>query len=290
MNYQVVYILGSGHSGSTLLDLLLGAHPQIWSCGELQSLWRYVASESRSCACGAPVSQCSFWNEVLLRLRRKNILLTKSDFTCPSWRRIVLLGRRKRDSLAKAYGDVNRELFDGIAAASRKPLIVDSSKQAQRLFFLGRSKSIDLKVIHLMRDGRAVMNSFLRKYGTSHWWRGMYRWMSPNVMALMLRRQFGAERWLNVSYEALATEPEPTLQRICYFLNVVYDPTMLHFKNRIAHNIGGNTRVLTSSLSTVQMDERWKRELKLSYRLIFGLVGGWLNRILQHGHNSPRMK
>jgi hypothetical protein len=253
-------------------------------------LWRYIPDDNRSCACGAPVSQCSFWKEVLVRLRGKRIHLTKSDLGCPSWRRVVLFGRCKRDNLAKAYGNVNRELFDSIAAVSQKPFIVDSSKQAQRLFFLKRSRTIDLKVVHLVRDGRAVMNSFLRKYGASLWWRGMYRWASPNIVGLVLRRQFGAESWINVSYEALAAEPEPTLQRICCFLNVVYDPTMLNFKSRTAHNIGGNARVLTSSLSDIQIDERWKKELKLRYRMVFGLVGGWLNKKLRSLSNCSGMK
>jgi len=35
---SVVYILGSGHSGSTLLDLILGAHPGFSSSGEVAKL------------------------------------------------------------------------------------------------------------------------------------------------------------------------------------------------------------------------------------------------------------
>lgn len=32
---RLIYIVGTAHSGSTLLDLILNAHPQIVSVGEL---------------------------------------------------------------------------------------------------------------------------------------------------------------------------------------------------------------------------------------------------------------
>ena len=287
-NYQVVYILGSGHSGSTLLDLLLGTHPQILSCGELLSVWQYLSGDKRVCACGLPVVKCSFWKEVLTCVQGREVYLARSDFDLPSWRKFVLFRRKKRDHFATAYGNVNRKLFDCIAAVSEKAFIVDSSKQAQRLFFLENSKMIDLKVIHLVRDGRAVMNSFLRKYGSSYWWRGIYRWASPNLVGLLLRRQFGAQRWLNVSYEELATKTERTIQKICCFLDITYDPVMLNFKGRIAHNIGGNTRVLYASSSNIQIDQRWKHELKLRYRVVFSLVAGWLNKLLQRLTSTRR--
>jgi hypothetical protein len=41
-NYTLLYILGSGHCGSTLLDLLLNGHPQILGLGEMVALKRYI--------------------------------------------------------------------------------------------------------------------------------------------------------------------------------------------------------------------------------------------------------
>lgn len=280
-NYQVIYILGSGHSGSTLLDLLLGTHPQILSCGELDNLARYRSSDKHRCACGEPVPHCSFWREVNGCLQERDACLDRTDFDLPSWRQVILLSRARRNDLARTYGGVNRELFGCLASVNQKSFIVDSSKQAQRLFFLERSKMIDLKVIHLVRDGRAVMNSFLRKYGSARWWRGIYRWTSPNVVGLLLRRRFGSQRWLNISYEGLSAKTESTLTEICHFLDITYDPIMLNFKGRVAHNIAGNSGVLNSPTADIRMDQRWKYELKFRYRVAFGLAAGWLNKLLK---------
>src|SRR4051795_9833771 len=58
--------MGRGHSGSTILDILLGGGAAVESVGELVSgLERYEAGEP--CACGEPMRRCPFWAEVRRR-------------------------------------------------------------------------------------------------------------------------------------------------------------------------------------------------------------------------------
>ena len=61
---RLVYVLGGGRSGSTLLDTILGNHPTIESVGELSSVLEHGWSDSRQCACGQSAPQCPFWSEV----------------------------------------------------------------------------------------------------------------------------------------------------------------------------------------------------------------------------------
>ena len=68
---KVIYIAGTSHSGSTLLDLMLNAHPEIISVGELVNLARHLEYKKphkkryTSCSCGAPsLWQCDFWSRV----------------------------------------------------------------------------------------------------------------------------------------------------------------------------------------------------------------------------------
>ena len=39
-NITVTYIVGDGHSGSTLLDIIIGSSPNIFSAGELTFITR----------------------------------------------------------------------------------------------------------------------------------------------------------------------------------------------------------------------------------------------------------
>ena len=63
---KVVYVTGAGHIGSTILDIVLGNHPEIQGVGEVNKLHRsgWVTDSGRRCACGEAIPECSFWPEV----------------------------------------------------------------------------------------------------------------------------------------------------------------------------------------------------------------------------------
>ena len=50
----VVYVAGSGRSGSTLLERTLGEMPGFVNVGELIDLFRRVAPRNERCGCGQP--------------------------------------------------------------------------------------------------------------------------------------------------------------------------------------------------------------------------------------------
>ena len=64
---KCVYICSAGHSGSTLLDLLLGTHTKVASLGEISHLPKNI-SLNTICTCGEPVQSCQLWKEVLNRI------------------------------------------------------------------------------------------------------------------------------------------------------------------------------------------------------------------------------
>ena len=54
---RLAYIAASSHSGSTLLAMLLGAHPQACTAGELR-LTNVGDPERYLCSCGEKISRC----------------------------------------------------------------------------------------------------------------------------------------------------------------------------------------------------------------------------------------
>jgi hypothetical protein len=73
---RVIYIAGTSHSGLTLLDLMLNAHPAIFSAGEVLKLNRQLEISNQRkqayapCSCGAPsLWQCPVWSRVDARTR-----------------------------------------------------------------------------------------------------------------------------------------------------------------------------------------------------------------------------
>ena len=66
---KVIFIASLSHSGSTLLDLMLNAHPEVASVGELKQLGRFARLEKPNrqlrCTCGAEnLMSCEFWTKV----------------------------------------------------------------------------------------------------------------------------------------------------------------------------------------------------------------------------------
>ena len=63
----VTYVVGSSHSGSTLLALLLDQHPQVASVGETAVKRRIrLAGRAASqwCSCGESLATCAFWQGI----------------------------------------------------------------------------------------------------------------------------------------------------------------------------------------------------------------------------------
>jgi hypothetical protein len=60
---RLVYLLAASHSGSTLVGLLLGSHPEISTVGELKFTSLGDIDRYR-CSCGEFLLQCPFWRKV----------------------------------------------------------------------------------------------------------------------------------------------------------------------------------------------------------------------------------
>jgi hypothetical protein len=68
-----IYIASRGHSGSTLLEVLLGRHPQIASAGEVANLGLQCLRDGQTswrgqCGCGERPFDCPIWGRVLERI------------------------------------------------------------------------------------------------------------------------------------------------------------------------------------------------------------------------------
>jgi len=190
---KVLKITGLGRSGSTILDVVLGNHPQIESVGEVANLIRtgWISRESlhgidqkrlrrRFCTCGkrldvlyvdTPDEACPFWSRVRGEWVERTDPETiesypelQNDFELKRrWPRL-LYEKRRRSASFRSYAGLTRAFFESIRAVSGKPIIVDCSKISVRAFALGMIPGIDLCVVHLVRDGRGVIASHRKTF------------------------------------------------------------------------------------------------------------------------------
>jgi Sulfotransferase family len=308
---KTLYIAGSGRSGSTLLERVLGQVDGWLSCGELNLVWHNL-----SCGCGAAVFDCQFWKPVLreslerhpgldpgalIRLRRAS--LGPGPATLPA---IARAGRRSVDGdrPLRRYADLLTDLYALAASAVDARVIVDSSKTASDAYLIAALTDIDLYVVHLVRDPRAVAYSWGRKRARTWQPLAYFRRISPTksslnwlrrnaVIEALLRRRLGA-RYLRVRYEDFADQPQRTAQAIC---SLVGEPNAeLPFSGeRLVqlhpnHTVGGNpVRFATGELQ-IRLDDEWQRRMGFRSRLAATLAAAPLIRHYGYALRSGRMR
>ena len=286
-NYKLVYIAGYGRSGSTLLDVILGMHPEIECNGELSYLFNIADDHEGRCDCGLELRECPKWKHVFRQLVdqgleqgkeaeriMRSVEHVQNIWTWLFWP-IVRLGRWG------TYCQLMRGLFDAIYAAQNKPLLVDSSKSAYRC--AGRVAALkcvckfQVKVIHLVRDGRAVIWSHLRRPPLNRRRavsvRVVFGWIFGNLLAtlmggMLLRRH----EYLRVRYEDLMKNTAEELDRIGKFLGLdfsdISDQVVNNATVETRHSTGGN-RGVKGSIVRIQPDLEWQARLPRMPRLLF---------------------
>jgi hypothetical protein len=276
--------MGHGYSGSTLLTFLLSTHPQIATIGELGIAPRAKADlrpEDYLCSCRAPVRDCGFWQrvsqemnerghpfdiwdadldfrardggiaDVLLRAVQRGPVLETAR---TAGLRLVPGARREMDRIVSRIGTL-AEIVAGIKGCE---VFLDSSKRPERATLMQRSGEFDLRVIHLVRDGRAVSWSSMKHLGIGPE-DAARSWLADNQASENARRYFPADHWMTLRYEDLCADPDGTLARIHGFSGI---PSRNGFHNfrAVDHHIIGNQMRL-SSTSEIRLDESWKTAL-----------------------------
>lgn len=180
---RLVYILSASHSGSTMLSMLLGAHPEICTVGELKAtslgdIDRYI------CSCRKRIRECPFWMGISqdMAMRGFSFEITNAGtdiktVASPYIRKLLSALHRGpslekiRDlalNLSPAWRTrlpqiqaVNAALMECVLERTGKKVIVDSSKVGIRLKYLLRNPNLDVKIIRLIRDGRGVALTYM---------------------------------------------------------------------------------------------------------------------------------
>ncbi len=96
--------------------------------------------------------------------------------------------------------------------------------------FLARVSSVFCrsKYIHILRDPRACVASYV-KAGLLDIEQAIDFWLVATSNAIKLGKRLGQRGFIRVEYESLVMDPQPTLSRICDFLEVSYSDDMLSF-------------------------------------------------------------
>lgn len=290
---NVLYVAGMGRSGSTLIERAIAQLPGACGVGELVFLWDRGVRRDERCGCGERFSACSFWqrvgkaafdgwdqvdvDEVTGLAREVDDLRDVVGLATP------IASRRFRER-QRRYLDHYERLYAAIREVSGCDVVVDTSKLTPLAYNLRRSALIDLRVLQLVRDPRAVAHSWTKKVRRPDvpdraaympTYRPLYMallWTGHNALLELLHRLGPAAGRLR--YEDFVADPRSALQRVAALAGLDASGDALDFVTDAGlvlgtvHTVSGNPSRFQTGLIPLRRDDAWREGLSAPNRRI----------------------
>ncbi len=237
-NSSPFFLVGAVRSGTTLLRLLLGHHPQICRCDEFE----YVATA---------ISGSSDWPAVDAYVEE---LSRRRDFSCTGYQPDKNL----------PFPDLARDLLAQCQALDGRPIVgATVHNHFDELLRLWPSA----RFIHLARDPRDIARSCVEMGWNGNAWAAVETWNRSQDAWQRIRQQVPEERRIEVEFEDLTSDAENVLRRVTAFLGVDYDPAMMEIEadttyRRPAKRASRSWRDDATELEIRQMESRLGDRLK----------------------------
>jgi hypothetical protein len=219
---DLLYISGSGRSGSTMLERVLHAAPRFQALGEFHCLWRLPADEI-TCSCGEAFAGDDFWQAVLAEagigaadlaeLARVEAKVARSGFLAGHGFRLDRVGA---DPDVRAFLAPQFAIFAALRKLAGRPVVVDSSKAGPRAWLLATDPRVG--IVHLWRNPEDVIASWRSRKFDAGLGRDMDRpsvghaaadwWKVEHLMRRLARERPVAM----VDYAALCRDPRAQVE------------------------------------------------------------------------------
>jgi len=263
---KVLYVAGWLYTGSTLLGNVLGEIDGFAAVGELRFLWKRGFLENDRCGCGTAFLDCPIWTRVAGALDGVDPARI-ADLTDR-----LLLHRRLPQLLVALRGGPGAsevrelrsalaDLYDAIAATAGSRVIVDTSKSPLYAAILDGIPSIDLRVVHLVRDPRGALWSRLRRGSGLEPATGLLLWDLSHLVSEVGWSRSG--RYLRLRYEDVVRRPVEAVGAILELAGEQAGPPEFLERDRVAlrpnHNVAGNPNRLRSGTIELRLDDAWRR-------------------------------
>jgi len=218
VSYNIVFVVGVGRSGTSLLHSMFAAHPSVRSLPEISFLRRLIVPGALQSVFDKNGKQ-----SVLNALQGDKLLartgLDLTELLPPD------MGSAKNIDVTIYRNILSQGAVDETGwVVEKDPKLVEYLMLVNKLF-------PHSKIIHIIRDPRDVLVS--KK--SAEWSRGRHIWwhVFANRVQLTMGRKIGpklfASNYHEVLYEDLILSPETVLSSLCKDIDLVFDKQMLSF-------------------------------------------------------------
>lgn len=240
-----IIIVGCQRSGSTMLGAILGSHSKIVAIPEAQFFVDCMPSLPETQIDVRAVEQSvkehyrfKIWNYKLPKL------LTEFKYYPEFFKWLV-------SSYAK---DEHNKV--PLAWVDHQPGHVKNIAKIKAFF-------PNVKVIHVVRDGRAVANSIIPlDWGPNSINRAAYFWEQRIGYGLAVQRYLGKESCITLRYEDILQNPDFSTKQLCQFLGFEYEDKMLEAGGLKVPKFTEKQHSLVGGQLSEERINGWQAELK----------------------------
>jgi len=226
---NIIYIIGAGRSGTTLLDITLGNATNIFNAGELNRFTKRngIPHDARD------EEVICFWKKVSDDLLQQKFDEPKAYFSLSKKYEyhsafLKLFIPYKNKTSFRIYSAYQKHLFEiieeRVSENFDKGIIIDSSKYPMRGFFLSKIFQDNISFIYVKRNPAAVVTSFQKKDieqpPKSRIAANLYLLIINGLANIVVKMLGKTHKVSLVSYEDILQSPVATLTRIESELNI----------------------------------------------------------------------
>jgi len=284
-----VFICGTGRSGTSIFNKVIGLHRDIWSFR-----WESQIFSGLPALCDLLDSKNQkqlvnkFSDRVSDHLYKRNVggRYDAGLFEIVSEEQLAdAIGQLKKSLLlatslearAESCRRFSNSIFEVSAGNDGKKIWVE--KTPRNLLYADEIKKIypNAKFINLIRDGRDVVSSIMEKqfwpiaksnrFGSTRSFGGdisfekaVDYWVSLMDVTDIMRKSIGPESWLDIRLEDLGHSLEATLKETEHFLNVASDPEFLSKAQKLVRPKRADSNRFESDLTDSQMTYLMERQ------------------------------
>lgn len=226
---QVLYLAGTMRSGSTILGRLLGELPEAFHAGEIDHMTRAFSGVDIRCECRELAHECGFWQAAVTQAfgtlsstEFAALRATRDEYRLRTLPRLLLPRTAAQTRRLGEYLAALDALYTAVRDVSGAQVIVDGSKDPLYLYLLSQVPGVDLHIVHLIRDSRAVAFSqqrvkkdpasfshpaHLQRFSA---WQTAWQWNAVSALLDAVRHP----RPLLLRYEDFALDPAAAVARV----------------------------------------------------------------------------
>lgn len=255
MGEQTIFIVGVGRSGTSLLQSMLHAHPEVSFLPETHFFRRYVARPNNR------------WQHEQAGVETfRSTLADDEEYQRAGISAEVLLAPYLNGTLAFDLAEtyarllrLHRDRENVPIVGEKDPRLIDYLPEMQQAF-------PEARIVHIVRDPRDVLLSRMK----ADWSAGRPVWVHVLTYHAQIirgrkqgRRSFGSQ-YMELRYEDLLAEPERMLRKVAEHVGVTYSDAMLAFQRsaeELVHESERSWKVETTGPLLRDNTGKWRKGL-----------------------------